>query len=85
MRLARSGRIEVGIRSDALDGLRAEVGRGNRRIVQAVIGAALIIAAAVVLGLGAQHLADLWGVPIWTWVLGGAGACLVLAALSDGD
>ena len=85
MRLARSGRIEVGIRSEAIDGLRTEIRRGNRRSAQAVIGAALIIAASVVLGLGAEHLANLWGVPIWTWVLGGAGACLVLAALSDGD
>jgi len=85
MKLVRSGRIEVGIRSDALDGLRTEMRRGNRRIVQAVIGTALIIAASVVLSLGTQHLAGLWGAPIWTWVLGGAGGCLVLAALLDGD
>ncbi|MCY4351192.1 MAG: ubiquinone biosynthesis regulatory protein kinase UbiB [Thiotrichales bacterium] len=85
MKLVRSGRIEVSIRSDALDGLRTEMRRGNRRIVQAVIGTALIIAASVVLSLGTQHLASLWGAPIWTWVLGGAGGCLVLAALLDGD
>ena len=85
MKLVRSGRIEVSIRSDALDGLRTEMRQGNRRIVQAVIGTALIIAASVVLSLGTQHLAGLWGAPIWTWVLGGAGGCLVLAALLDRD
>ena len=84
MKLARSGRLEVAIRSEEIDRLRGEIRRANRRTVQAVIGAALLIGASVVLGLGGGRLAMAWGAPVWTWVLGGAGVCLVLAAWSGG-
>ena len=84
MKLARSGRLEVAIRSEEIDRLRGEIRRANRRTVQAVIGAALLIGASVVLGLDGERLAMAWGAPVWTWVLGGTGVCLVLAAWAGG-
>ena len=84
MKLARSGRLEVVTRSEEIERLRAEIRRANRRTVQAVIGAALLIGASVVLGLGGEPLVHLWGAPVWTWVLGGAGVCLALAAWPTG-
>ena len=84
LKLARSGRLEVAIRSEEIDRLRGEIRRANRRTVQAVIGAALLIGASVVLGLGGERLAMAWGAPVWTWVLGGTGVCLVLAAWAGG-
>ena len=83
LKLARSGEIEVGIRSEAIDRLSAEIRRANQRTVLVVIGAALLLGASVILGLGGTQLPMLWGAPIWTWILGGAGVCLVFAAWSN--
>ena len=82
LKLARSGEIEVRMRSEGIEQLRAEMRRSNQRSVLAVIGAALLIGASVVLGLGGEQHAVLWGAPIWTWILGGAGVCLAFAAWS---
>ena len=84
LKAARSGEIEVAIRSEGIERLRAEIRRANQRTVLAVVAAALLIGASVVLGLGAAPLPMLWGAPIWTWVLGAAGVCLALAAWSSG-
>ena len=84
LKLARSGEIEVRIRSEEIDQLRAEIRRANQRTVLAVIGAALLLGASVILGVGGTQLPMLWGAPIWTWVLGGAGVCLAFAAWSSG-
>ena len=87
LKLARSGEIEVRMRSGELDLLRGEIRRGNRRTVLAVIGAALLIGAAVIIALGeALALGEappptLWGAPVWSWVFGVAGACSALAAV----
>ena len=84
LKLARSGEIEVRIRSEELDLVRNEIRRANRRTVLAVIAAALLAGAAVVLALGGAPPAMLWGVPVWSWILGAAGAGLALAARVGG-
>ena len=84
LKLARSGEIEVQIRSEEIDQLRVEIRRANQRTVLVVIGAALLLGASVILGVGGTQLPMLWGAPIWTWVLGGAGVCLAFAAWSSG-
>ena len=84
LKLARTGEIEVRMRSDEIERIRDEIRRSGRRSVLAVIGAALLIGAAVIVGLGGMPFALLWGVPIWTWVLGGAGTCLAFAAWASG-
>ena len=84
LKLARSGEIEVRIRSEEIDQLRAEIRRANQRTVLVVIGAALLLGASVILGVGGTQLPMLWGAPIWAWVLGGAGVILAFAAWSSG-
>ena len=86
LKLARSGDIEVKLRSEELDRVRAEIRRANQRTVLAVTGAALLIGASVILGVGGARYPVLWGAPVWTWVLGGAGLILASAAwLSGGE
>ena len=84
LKMARAGEFEVRVRSEGIDRIRAEIRRANQRTVLAVIGAALLIGAAVILGLSEASLATLWGAPVWTWVLAGLGAGLAFAALASG-
>ena len=84
LKLARSGDIEVRMRSEELDRMRAEIRRANQRTVLAVTGAALLIGASVILGVGADRYPVLWGAPVWAWVLGGAGIVLAAAAWRSG-
>ena len=80
LKLARAGELEVRMRSEEIDRLRGEIRRANRRTMLAILGAALLIGASVVLGVGGGQLAMVWGAPIWTWILGGAGLCLAFVA-----
>ena len=84
LKLARSGEIEVRIRAEEIGQLRAETRRANQRTVLAIIGAALLLGASVLVALGGTPLAMLWGAPVWSWILGGAGLCLAFAAWSGG-
>ena len=84
LKLARSGDIEVQLRSEELDRMRAEIRRANQRTVLAVTGAALLIGASVILAVGEARYPVLWGAPVWTWVLGGAGIILTSAAWWSG-
>ena len=84
LKMARAGEFEVRVRSEGIDRIRAEIRRANQRTVLAVIGAALLIGAAIILGLGEAPLATLWGAPVWTWILAGLGGGLAFAALARG-
>ena len=84
LKLARAGEIEVRMRSEEFARLRTEIRRANRRTVLALLGAALLIGGSAILALGGEQHAILWGVPVWTWILGGIGICLGLAAWSLG-
>ena len=81
--MARAGELEVRVRSEGIDRIRGEIRRANQRTVLAVIGAALMVGAAIVYGIGDTTLATLWGAPIWAWILAGLGGCLALAALAS--
>ena len=84
LKMARAGELEVRMRSEEVDRIRSEMRRANQRTVLAVIGAALLVGAAIILGLGGGGLATLWGAPVWSWILAGLGGCLALAALVRG-
>ena len=82
LKLVRAGELEVRMRSEEIVRLRREVRRANQRTILAILGAGLLVGASVVLGAGGESVAVLWGAPIWTWILGGAGICLAFAAWS---
>jgi ubiquinone biosynthesis protein len=77
---AHDGRLKVELKSTGLDGLRREIRRANQRTVLAIVGAALVVAAATILALGGFSPTMLGRAPVATWLLGGLGAVIVLAA-----
>jgi ubiquinone biosynthesis protein len=80
LRLARDGKLDVRMHSDDLERIRAELRAANRRTVQAVVGSALILGAAAIFGLDGFQPATWVGIPVASWVLGGLGLYLVIAA-----
>jgi ubiquinone biosynthesis protein len=65
-----------------IDKLRREMREANQRTVTTVAGAALLISAAVTLGLDGYAPHMLGSMPISTWVLGGLGAALLITGLA---
>lgn len=60
--------------------LRADLKQATHRTVTAIAGAALLISAAVVFGLARGDTMEWGGVPLGSWVLGGLGIGLLVAA-----
>ncbi len=81
LRQARSGKLRVEIAPAELDKIRREMRRSNQRTVLGVVGAGLIVAAVVLLAVQEGAAAEVSSVPLLTWVLGGLGAYMVIAAL----
>ena len=63
-----------------LEQLRKEIRHANRRSFHAIAGAALIVSAALILGLDGLHPTMLGDAPLLTWILGGLGGLLLLSA-----
>ncbi|WJW75569.1 ubiquinone biosynthesis regulatory protein kinase UbiB [Thiohalobacter sp. IOR34] len=82
---AANGRLELQWSSKELDRLREEMRRANRRTVSAITGSALVVSAAVIYGLDGFAPLMVGGAPLLTWMLGGAGAMLLLSAWSGED
>ncbi len=80
LRQARDGKLRVEMSSKEIERVRREIRRSNQRTVLAVVGAALILSAAALLGLDGYAPRIIAGAPLLTWVLGGLGVYLVLAA-----
>ena len=78
LRKANSGEIAVQLHKQEMERLRREIRRANRRSFHAVVGAALIVSAAVLLGLDAARAAGLWQLPLLAWLAGGLGVGLLL-------
>ena len=77
---ARDGKLKVQVASEEFEKIRQEMRRSSQRTVLAVFGAALLVSAAVLLGLDGFSPAMLGRAPLMTWILGGAGLYLMLAA-----
>jgi len=81
---AREGKLVVRSDPEELRALRREVQAANRRTVGAVVGAALVVGAAVIKGLDGYAPQMLWELPLLTWGLGLAGAMVWLLTLGGG-
>lgn len=79
LRQANSGGLTVQLHKQEMEQLRRDLQRANRRNFHAAVGAALIISAALILGLDAPHPVSLEQTPLLTWLLGGIGVGLLLS------
>jgi ubiquinone biosynthesis protein len=80
LRQANSGGLTVQLHKQEMEQLRRDLRRANRRNFHAAVGAALIISAALILGLDALHPVSMEQTPLLTWLLGGIGVGLLLSA-----
>ncbi len=80
---ARDGKLRVEWQSEELQKIRGEIKRANQRTFGAVVGAALIISAAVIKGLDGNAPAMIGGAPLLTWLLGGMGIIILFLAWPD--
>ena len=85
MEQARDGRLEMRIKSEDLELVRREVKRANQRTVLAIIGAALLMSASVIYGLDGFQPTMIAGAPLLSWLLGGVGVCVLVAAWPGED
>jgi ubiquinone biosynthesis protein len=68
-----------------LESLRQEIRRNGIRTARTVVGASLILSAMVLLGFENITLMKFGPAPLLTWILGGLGLAIVVAALSDDE
>jgi len=86
LRQARAGRLRVEMRSEELRALRRALRQANQRTVLAVVGSALIVSAALLMGLDGFPSPLIGGAPLASWVLALLGAIMVAASWpSEGD
>ncbi|GMR08677.1 MAG: ubiquinone biosynthesis regulatory protein kinase UbiB [Gammaproteobacteria bacterium] len=83
---ANTGKLKVRLADDELQRVQQEIRRANRRTHSAIVGAALLISAALIFGLDGYQPQMLAGVPILSWALGGLGTLILLFSWpSDGE
>ena len=84
LRRAEEGELRVVVSPAEWEELRNTLQRGQQRIYLAITGAALVISAAVILGLDGYSPNMFGHAPILTWLLGGTGAYLLIASWPSG-
>lgn len=77
---ANTGKLEVQWKSDELKKIRQEIREAHQRTFIGIVGGSLVISAAVLLGLDGYAPRMLWDAPLLTWIAGGLGAVLLVAA-----
>ncbi|HEX5056707.1 MAG TPA: ubiquinone biosynthesis regulatory protein kinase UbiB [Gammaproteobacteria bacterium] len=80
LRDAAAGRLKFRLESEQLEHLERRLRDNGRRSFGATVGSALLISAAVVLATGAAPAQWFWGVPYESWVLGIAGAFILIVS-----
>jgi ubiquinone biosynthesis protein len=85
LRRAEQGELKVVVSPAEWEELRSTLQRGQQRIYLAITGAALLISAAIILGLDGYTPNMFGNAPIITWLLGAAGAYLLIASWPSGQ
>jgi ubiquinone biosynthesis protein len=85
LRRAEQGELKVVVSPAEWEELRSTLQRGQQRIYLAITGAALLISAAIILGLDGYTPNMFGNAPIITWLLGGVGAYLLIASWPTGQ
>ena len=84
LRQASSGEVKVKLQQQLNQELRQELRSANQRTFFAVVGAALIISAAVSYGLNEDNTTAIAGIPILSWLTGLLGILILLIAWPKG-
>jgi len=83
---AQHGKLQIEWKSHELEKLRKDLRRSSRRNYATITGAALVISASVLLGLDGRAPTIIFDAPILSWIFGGLGVLILLAAWpSDKD
>ncbi len=85
LRRAEQGELRVVVSPAEWEELRHTLRRGQQRIYLAITGAALLISAAIILGLDGFTPSMFGNAPVLTWLLGIAGAYLLIASWPSGQ
>lgn len=75
-----SGKLRLKWDESAFESINREIRRSNQRTFAAIVGGALIVSAAAILGLDGYAPSMLGGAPVMTWTLGTMGAVLLFLA-----
>lgn len=79
----KGGRVEVATRDHKLEEIRSEIRSVHRRLVFAVVGVGLIIAAGLLDGYSADGPRVLGSLPLRVWLMGGLGVAALVAAFAS--
>jgi ubiquinone biosynthesis protein len=77
---ARDGKLELDSSPEELRKLRRELQRANHRTYAAITGGALLLGALVMTGLDGRAPAMIFDAPVVSWLIGGLGALILIAA-----
>jgi len=77
---AHAGKLAVELKSSEWKAVRQEIRGANRRTFLAIIGSALIISGAVLLGLDGYAPTMFWNAPVMTWVVVIMGLTILVSA-----
>ncbi|MFP3873745.1 MAG: ubiquinone biosynthesis regulatory protein kinase UbiB [Thiohalophilus sp.] len=80
---AKDGNLTVELQDRQMRQLRREMRRANRRTWSAIVGASLILSATILAALDGYAKTMLGNLPVFSWLLGGAGLAILLAAWPD--
>ncbi|MFU8838544.1 MAG: ubiquinone biosynthesis regulatory protein kinase UbiB [Thiohalomonadaceae bacterium] len=76
---AKSGKLQLQGDQEAFRLLRREIRRANQRTFFAILGSALIISAAILLGLDGYASRMIWDAPVLSWAMGITGALMLIS------
>jgi len=77
---AHNGTLEIEWKSKELEKLRKDLRRSSRRNYATITGAALLISAAILLGLDGRAPTIIFDAPILSWIFGGLGTIILIGA-----
>ncbi|MFN2104710.1 MAG: ubiquinone biosynthesis regulatory protein kinase UbiB [Candidatus Promineifilaceae bacterium] len=79
---ATTGKLRLEWTSAELERLREEINRANRRTANTVAGTGLLIAAAIIYGLGGHDPTVIFGAPLLSWICAGLGVGILILSRS---
>ncbi|MCK4742549.1 MAG: ubiquinone biosynthesis regulatory protein kinase UbiB [Sulfuriflexus sp.] len=77
---ANNGTLEIEWKSKELEKLRKDLRRSSRRNYATITGAAMLISAAILLGLDGRAPTIIFDAPLLSWILGGIGGIILIGA-----